>query len=602
MDETRPSEFLADYELDFTDVDLKELDLTLSQEEDMLLQEIVTLQGDVDNKGNLMHDMLEAAKQGAMNYLDSMTDTGETFDRMKDPQSVKASDATDIERKTRSANPEENKAMGARAKGAARYTPFDGDSAATTSGMSEAGAKKFQSYVNAYAQRTKSITAISKDGNTIPYKQDPSANLESLSGLRGYRVGPVVPMTPIDEVTKLYNQDLKEGNVVKASGWVRKMNYDTFDSHLVEKYGFKNKTQAAKWRKDNHLTIHESPDGMFLVPTDIHDAASHSGYCSMVVKYLNGGTTAEGKKAIDKFITDERIAYTKHEVKTRGTRAVKGVGMAMIKEILSCGIGAIIKESIEEFKHCSEDSFVKRMMRVLQKSWDYVKKKCKAILDKLWKTLKGSLLSEFLTMLNDFFLKTFKNTVRLIRQLWSSIKSAFKIIFSKEGKYSWGERIFEATKILSAGIVGVIGFSLNELIDKGLTAIGVPFASFISECLSGLFAGVMSAMVLMMFDNVKKNYKANSAETQQMLLKSKYLMTGVARIQISSIIVDNRISETYNFFGTTFSIIQQHRANIEVLQIEGESLSQDCNNELEAQKKRTQKLIELTEKHNNDEF
>lgn len=242
------------------------------------------------------------------------------------------------------------------------------------------------------------------------------------------------------------------------------------------------------------------------------------------------------------------------------------------------------------------------MMRVLQKSWDYVKKKCKAILDKLWKTLKGSLLSEFLTMLNDFFLKTFKNTVRLIRQLWSSIKSAFKIIFSKEGKYSWGERIFEATKILSAGIVGVIGFSLNELIDKGLTAIGVPFASFISECLSGLFAGVMSAMVLMMFDNVKKNYKANSAETQQMLLKSKYLMTGVARIQISSIIVDNRISETYNFFGTTFSIIQQHRANIEVLQIEGESLSQDCNNELEAQKKRTQKLIELTEKHNNDEF
>ena len=53
---------------------------------------------------------------------------------------------------------------------------------------------------------------------------------------------------------------------------------------------------------------------------------------------------------------------------------------------------------------------------------------------------------------------------------------------------------------------------LQSLIEKGLMSLGIPFASFIAECLSGLFSGIMSAVVLMLFDNVKKHFKAKSDE------------------------------------------------------------------------------------------
>ena len=57
--------------------------------------------------------------------------------------------------------------------------------------------------------------------------------------------------------------------------------------------------------------------------------------------------------------------------------------------------------------------------------------------------------------------------------------------------FRFHNKVFEVAKVMTAGLVGVIGFSLNELIEKGLMSLGIPFASFIAECLSGLFSGIM---------------------------------------------------------------------------------------------------------------
>jgi hypothetical protein len=119
--------------------------------------------------------------------------------------------------------------------------------------------------------------------------------------------------------------------------------------------------------------------------------------------------------------------------------------------------------------------------------------------------------------------------------MWSSIKSAFKIICSD--KYSIGEKAFEVTKVLTAGFVSVIGFSLNELLEKGLTSIGIPpaIASFIADCLSGLFAGIMSAVVLMLFDNLKKYIKSKSNEVRIMQLKSRKLCIEISHMTLDSL-------------------------------------------------------------------
>ena len=129
--------------------------------------------------------------------------------------------------------------------------------------------------------------------------------------------------------------------------------------------------------------------------------------------------------------------------------------------------------------------------------------------------------------------------------MWSSIKSAFKIICSS--KYSAGEKIYEVTKVLTAGFVSVIGFSLNELIEKGLMSIGIPFASFIAECLSGLFAGIMSAVVLMLFDSLKKFIKSKSNETRMMQLKSRKLCIEIGHMTLDSLKFYKKLDEHIDF-------------------------------------------------------
>ena len=94
-----------------------------------------------------------------------------------------------------------------------------------------------------------------------------------------------------------------------------------------------------------------------------------------------------------------------------------------------------------------------------------------------WESFKSNVIAEIFTALNDFVFNTFKNTLRIIRKMWGSIKSAFKIIFKSDKSVSFGERLYEATKVLTAGVVALLGFGLNELIDKGLTSLGIPFSS-----------------------------------------------------------------------------------------------------------------------------
>ena len=302
------------------------------------------------------------------------------------------------------------------------------------------------------------------------------------------------------------------------------------------------------------------------------------------------------------YVTQEKIEYVKHEASVRGVRAIKGVGLSAMKEVLKCSIAVISKETYVEFKTESNDKFVDRMLRIFKKSWEHVKAKCAHILNNIWSNIKGSLLSELFTAMNDainhFLLRTFKNIFRIIRQMLGSIKSAWKIIRDKN--VSWNEKIFEASKVLAAGIVGIIGFSLNELIEKGLMSIGIPFASFIAECLSGLFAGIMSAIVIMLFDKCKKHFKTRSIAVQKLQQRSRLLCVNCAQVQVSSLKLDLKVLETYNFIGQIFTSMQEIHNNILKQNEKGRQKMQLITQEVNAQDERNQRLSELATRFIND--
>ena len=82
----RSVEFLSDIELD--NLNVNDLDTQLSEEDEMILKEIVELEQKIEAHPNLMQDMLAAVKKGTLDYIDSMTDTGDSFSEMKDSESV----------------------------------------------------------------------------------------------------------------------------------------------------------------------------------------------------------------------------------------------------------------------------------------------------------------------------------------------------------------------------------------------------------------------------------------------------------------------------------------------------------------------------------
>jgi hypothetical protein len=199
------------------------------------LEEILKLEEQGKGGSNLMKDLLEAAKKGTMQYLDAMTDTGETFDRIKDPDAVRRLNDEAIIKKNPSTDPNEKRET--RTMNEARYEVFDKNVEGSTSGMSPEGARLFARHKEAYAQRTKSVTGISNENHSVNYKSDENANFESLSGLRGYRVGKVVPMYSAEEIRKMYELKKQEqGNIDNPSNWLMQENYKRFEDSLMKEY------------------------------------------------------------------------------------------------------------------------------------------------------------------------------------------------------------------------------------------------------------------------------------------------------------------------------------------------------------------------------
>lgn len=543
-------QYIPDFDLSTSFDEIDEFEKDLSAEEETLLQEILLLEQQANPGTNLMSDLLNAVKKGSLEYVDSMTDTNDSLTSMKRSDSVSQWDDVEVAPINTSANREEAEAFKPRTMGEANKSAIANVSELTTQGMSQEGKKTFERYAEAYSQRTKSLTQMSKKGQTIN-RSDPDVNNETLSGLRGYRIGPVVAMPTAEEAKAGYEEYAKNNGSKGPSKWLYDENMKQFDTELAKQLGFSSPSEAEKWRKENKLTVHEGPDGMFLVPSDVHSSARHNGYRSKMSQYIRGEVTEEEMKA---YVRAEKIAYAKHEVRERGTRMLKGVGLGMIKDLMKCAIVVLVEETYSEFKQKCEEKFLCRMMRILKKCWERVKNKSKELISNLWKNIKNSLLSELLTALNDFFFKTFKNIFKVVRQMWSSIKNAFKILCNS--KYSWEEKIYEAAKILSSGIVAIIGFSLNELIEKGLMAIGIPFASFISECLSGLFAGIMSAVVMMLFDNLKSKFKAKSAQVKLIQKNSKKRCMEICHIAIDSLRFYKQLDENIAKALSPFTLVR----------------------------------------------
>lgn len=525
--------------------DLEQTEFLLSVEDEQMLKEVAELSNNIPQDKDLLSDLIDASIKGSMNYIDSFIDITEIGDYQKNPHSMRENDQQEIRYANTSANPEENEKRQYRAMKEARYSPYSKDAARDNSKMSEDGRKRLSQYETEYRNRVKTVDKHDKN-----YKTNELNNYESLSGLESYRLGPSISSYSPEEYKQMYERAGCPDNMAK---WMRDTNFNHFDNEMYKEFGFKSKAEFKEWRTANKLTIHEGPNGMFLVPSDVHRLEQHSGQVSKIHAYLKGEISKEEYETWEK---KAKLQRQLQEISVRGKRAAIGAAksgaIALAKQLIVYLAQEIKVEFLEKKEQI--DSILERIKNIFSNWIQRIKQDWKTMMKSFGTNAVYSIGMEALNAIVDFLLHSFKNVAKMIRLMLNSIIRALKIIFNKEK--TWEERIYEALKILAAGMTAFIGMGLNEVISDFITTTIPPLAMAaptIADALAGFISCVMSSVVLCMFDRYKTKMQISSQQTRMDLLNTKLIYTSSSLAIVSSVKTGKNVINTMAFAGQSIA-------------------------------------------------
>ena len=287
-----------------------------------------------------------------------------------------------------------------------------------------------------------------------------------------------------------------------------------------------------------------------------------------------------------------------------------GIGKSTLaatgKMLVGKAMKIAVSETVVEFQQKSEENLLDRIKRIISN----IMKRAKLELSHIWQEIKefavNNAISEIVNLILNYFVSTVKNVFKLIRCLFGSIVSAFKIIF--DSNRPWEERLFEALKIISAGIAMATGTMLNELIAKAI-ATNIPFlagyAGDISAVISGLISSILSALVLMSFDRYKATLRIKDEERQILLLNMQLTGSSVAHAQISVARASVIIAQTTELVRQELISIVEHNREIEAYinrikeSIKRQQVTHDEIDEIQQNIENTQITLEQTRDNSN---
>lgn len=212
----------------------------------------------------------------------------------------------------------------------------------------------------------------------------------------------------------------------------------------------------------------------------------------------------KAKKAYDAKIN--RAYYTSKAFFRDTTFAAAKTGFKMgARQVLGLVFSEIwfaVKDAIKTGKSTGESLF-RSIGEGVKQGLLNAKSKYKELMERFLDGAVAGVLSSITTTLCNIFFTTAKSLVRILRQSWSSLVSATKILLFNPDCLPPGERIRAAAKILATGASVVAGTMVSELIAK--TAVGtIPVVGTIVQTFLGtMVAGIMSCSLLYMLDNNK---------------------------------------------------------------------------------------------------
>ncbi|MFZ3191875.1 MAG: hypothetical protein WA154_01555 [Moraxellaceae bacterium] len=140
---------------------------------------------------------------------------------------------------------------------------------------------------------------------------------------------------------------------------------------------------------------------------------------------------------------------------------------------------------------------------LVKKSYEAVKAKYKQLLASLADGMIAGIFSTVMNTLINIFFTTAKNVGKIIRESWTSLVEALRVLLFNPDKLPFGSLVLHASKIVATGAAVVMGVLVAEAAAKhGLAAI--PFVGDLLITLIGaLTTGILSVSFIYFLDHSK---------------------------------------------------------------------------------------------------
>ncbi|MGF1788832.1 ATPase [Photobacterium swingsii] len=178
-----------------------------------------------------------------------------------------------------------------------------------------------------------------------------------------------------------------------------------------------------------------------------------------------------------------------------GMRQALGMIMAEVWFELKEHIPSLYKDAQGNF---TLERFLDRLKKMAVDIWTRIKARFKDILTEFKDGAIGGVLSSLTTTVMNIFFTTQKLIGKLIREMWTSLVSAAKMVFFNPSKLSAGDLAREVTRILSTGVAVAMGVILNQHLATVMT---FPFGSELASFISAIATGLMTLGVTYFLDH-----------------------------------------------------------------------------------------------------
>ena len=205
-----------------------------------------------------------------------------------------------------------------------------------------------------------------------------------------------------------------------------------------------------------------------------------------------------------------------------GVRQALGLLLAEVWFELKEHVPALFKDAQNNF---TLELFLDRIQSLGKDIWSRIKLRFKDLIEEFKNGVMAGVLSSITTTILNIFFTTQKLLGRLIRETWSSLVSAAKLLFLNPNKLPASDLAREVIRILSVGVAVAMGVVLNGHLASVMT---FPFGTEIAAVLSAVATGLMTLGITYFLDhselmqkvwNFLDQYKSEAKKTLEYFQK-----------------------------------------------------------------------------------